>query len=40
MKRYTPDFPAMMRLCEIHFAQYYAVYCRERMKSEKVRFIM
>lgn len=21
MKRYTPDFPAMMRLCEIHFAQ-------------------
>ncbi len=36
MKRYTPDFPEMMRLCETNFAQLRRLLPRTDAAGEKV----
>lgn len=38
MKRYTPDFPAMMRLCEVNFAQLRRLLPRNEQAGETVAY--
>ena len=38
MKRYTPDFPEMMRLCETNFAQLRRLLPRTDAAGEKVSY--
>ncbi|OSN10690.1 dehydrogenase [Lonsdalea iberica] len=38
MKRYTPDFPEMMRLCEMNFAQLCRLLPRQDEVGEKVEY--